>query len=118
MPNRATEIRARRQCRTPLLNAKLKLLLNADLVDQAENFGFRDIVKRAQVVFFQALAQIFRSDETCFAVRQVTLSLRPEFDEGVVRQSDHMSLAIDKEFRVNGVGMAGRDAVPHVREAA
>jgi hypothetical protein len=78
----------------------------------------RNVVERADIFFFEAFAQIFRGYEAGFAVGQVASGFFAEFYEGGVGQSNDVSLAIDKEFRVDGVRVAGGDAVPHVREAA
>src|SRR6266404_7132588 len=93
-------------------------LLDSDLLDQAQDVGFRHVVEWPLVFFFQPLAQKIRGDEAGFAVGQVAAKAFAEFHEGLVRQPQDQRLAIDKKFRVDGVRVARGNAVPHVRKPA
>ena len=95
-----------------------KHLFNSDLIDQAKDIVVVDVVEGALVFFLEALAQVFGGDEAGFAVGQVASGAFAEFHEGGVRKAHDEALAIDQEFRVDGVGMARSDAVPIVGEAA
>jgi len=76
------------------------------------------VVERANIFFFEAFTQIFGGYKAGFAVGQVTSGLFSEFHEGGVGQSDDVGLAIHEKLRVDGIRVAGGDAIPHVREAA
>src|SRR5260370_12733482 len=94
------------------------LLLDADLLDQAENVGFGHIVKLALVFFFQALTQKFRGDKARFAVGQVAAGALAEFHKRRVRQSQNDGVIVHEKLRVDGVRVARGDAIPHVRKPA
>ena len=94
------------------------LLLNSDLLDQAQHVGFGDVVERSLVFFLEAFAQIFGGDEAGFAVGQIPAGALAKFHESGVRQPEDNGPAIDEKFRVDGIGVARGDAVPHVRKAA
>src|SRR5437899_11080887 len=102
----------------PFSNSLLWELLDADQIDQAQHFTFRDVIERASIFFFEAFAQIFRGDKTCFAVGQVTPRLLAQFHERSMREPHHVRLAINKEFRVDGVRVPRGDAVPQMRKPA
>src|ERR1700683_1691180 len=93
-------------------------LLDADGVDQAEHVVVEHIVKRANVFFLQAFTQVFGGNEAAVAVGEVTSGAIAKRDERGVRESHHVRFAVDVEFCVDGVGVARRDAVPHVRKTA
>src|SRR6266403_3098437 len=120
MPNRATDPRKQKGGAKPVASAFLaeELLFYANLCDQAQNFALRHVVERAQIIFFEALAQIFRGDKAGFAIGQVALALFTELHESGMRQPDNVRGAVHEKFGVDGVRVPGGDAVPHVREAA
>lgn len=94
--------------------------LNSDLGNEAEDVVVEDIVEFAFVFLFEAFAQKFRRDEAGFAISEFAAGFFAKSDKRGVCEADDASVAviIEKEFSVNGVGVACGDAVPHVREAA
>src|ERR1700741_2046901 len=93
-------------------------LLDSDLGDEAVHFFVGHIVERALVFFFQALAEIFGGFETCFAVGEVAPGLFAKLDEGGVGQANDAADAIDFEFGIDGIAVAGGGGVPDMRKAA
>jgi hypothetical protein len=77
-----------------------------------------DVIERANVVFFEAFTEKFRGDVAGFAVGEVAIALGAERDESGVQQADDMGFAVDEKFGVDGISVAGGDAVPHVGKAA
>src|SRR5262249_27344180 len=74
--------------------------------------------KLALILLFQRLAQVFRRNETRFAVAEVAAGLRAEIDEGCVCQANDQCVSIHEKLRVDGVSMTRRDAIAHARETA
>src|SRR5262249_29375362 len=94
------------------------LLLDAYRGDEAGDVGIGNVVQLTLVLFFESFAQIFRGNETRFAVPQITPRLGPEPYRSGWRQAHHQGIPVHKEFGIDRVGVAGGDSVPHVRETA
>src|SRR3984893_10201578 len=106
----------RRAAARPWPSRRSRLLPDAHLLDQPQNVVVCDVIQGSQIFLFEAFAQIFRGHKAGFAVRQVAPGLFPELHESRVRQPRNVRGTVDAEFRVDGVRVPRRDAVPHVRK--
>jgi hypothetical protein len=62
-----------------------KNLLDADRVDQTRYVVGKNVIQRANIILFQALAQIFGGDKTRFAIGQVAARAIAKRNERLVR---------------------------------
>src|ERR1700681_676351 len=93
-------------------------LLDADLLDQSQNILMGYVVYRAHIFLFQALSQVVCGDKAGLAIRQIASATFAKFHKRGMRQTDHDDVAVDKKFGIDGVAVAGGDAVPQVRKTA
>src|ERR1700683_1126055 len=93
-------------------------LADAELLDDARDVGGGYVVEGVLVFLFQALAEIFGTDVTGFAIAEVASGAALKFDKTGMSQAEHDVAAVHEEFAIHGVGVAGGDAIPTVREAA
>lgn len=79
-----------------------------------------DVVEFTLVFFFQAFAEKFGGDKAGFAVGEVAAGLFAKFRERSMREANDARVAfvVKEKFSVDGVCVAGGDAVPHVGETA
>ena len=77
-----------------------------------------NVVQGTLVLFFEAFAEIFGGDEAGFAISEVASVLFAKLHEGGVREANDAAVVVGGKFRVDGVAVAGGDAVPDVRELA
>src|ERR1700683_3553524 len=87
-------------------------LADAELLDDARDVCGGYVVEGVLVFLFQALAEIFGTDVTGFAIAEVASGAALKFDKTGMSQAEHDVAAVHEEFAIHGVGVAGGGAIP------